>query len=205
MIRRRSLRAWLLVCGGAASIAASIAALSGLFAGGSALGQPAAETRHQLAALLADQSLAFAGDEPPRVDVLSIVNETFAQPTRAQKAPRSARAQKAPRPPQRPSHARGDPPPPPPPPPPIVVRVAPTPAPSSDGLSADRGWCAETHRTKRVAVGTSWGALDKPGQREWLARACDRYFCEPDGRAGRGSYKCKPLTAERTGAVRRRR
>ena len=65
----------------------------------------------------------------------------------------------------------------------------------ADADADDAAWCTERHDNDRVAPGTSWGTLSKPAQLEWMRRGCDRFFCRPDPKAGRGVYTCRPLRA----------
>ena len=34
-------------------------------------------------------------------------------------------------------------------------------------------------------------------QQDWMRRKCDQFFCEPNARAGRGTYNCVPLVRRR--------
>jgi len=79
----------------------------------------------------------------------------------------------------------------------IVVRFAPPLTnPSSSSSSASYSSSSEFCRCMKsihgVTPGKSWGTLKTREQKEWVDRACDDFFCEPNKLKGRGSYDCIP-------------
>ena len=54
--------------------------------------------------------------------------------------------------------------------------------------------CRYLAKTHDVKPGVSWGSLSKTQQNKWMAINCDQYFCKPNALAGKGVYRCIPLT-----------
>ena len=54
--------------------------------------------------------------------------------------------------------------------------------------------CRYLAKTYDVKPGVSWGTLSKPQQDKWMSVNCDQYFCKPNTMAGKGVYRCIPLT-----------
>jgi hypothetical protein len=46
----------------------------------------------------------------------------------------------------------------------------------------------------KVVPGISWGSLTKKQEKIWMHLKCDEFYCEPNQLAGRGIYKCIPLS-----------
>jgi hypothetical protein len=88
------------------------------------------------------------------------------------------------------------PPPPAAPPEDRIARTPPPPPPQPSGAGAaaddDAAWCRAQRDANRVQPGRSWGGLPKTGQAIWMRRRCDRFFCQPNPREGRGTYDCQP-------------
>lgn len=57
----------------------------------------------------------------------------------------------------------------------------------------DRSKCLKMRRDHKIRPGKDWGSLDETGQQLWIFLKCDRFFCRPDKKMGRGSYRCMPL------------
>ena len=57
----------------------------------------------------------------------------------------------------------------------------------------DEAWCRSNKHAHHVKPGTSFGTLQADGQKEWVDRKCDQFFCKHHHRTGKGKYKCEPL------------
>ena len=69
-------------------------------------------------------------------------------------------------------------------------------APASEkATTGEESLCRAAKAEHNVVPGKSWGALSKKEIGEWMARRCDRFFCEPNKMEGRGVYACKPVGA----------
>ncbi len=51
----------------------------------------------------------------------------------------------------------------------------------------DEAWCRSNKHAHHVKPGTSFGTLQADGQKEWVDRKCDQFFCKHHHR------KCEPL------------
>ena len=56
----------------------------------------------------------------------------------------------------------------------------------------DEAWCRSNKHAHHVKPGTSFGTLQADGQKEWVERKCDQFFCKHHHRTGKGKYKCEP-------------
>ena len=52
--------------------------------------------------------------------------------------------------------------------------------------------CKSLRYQHKVRPGKSWGSMNNIQQKEWMDMRCDRFFCEPNEREGRGIYDCIP-------------
>lgn len=59
--------------------------------------------------------------------------------------------------------------------------------------SAEEALCRTSKAEHGVQPGKSWGSLPNKEKNEWMARRCDRFFCEPNKMEGRGVYACRPI------------
>ena len=57
----------------------------------------------------------------------------------------------------------------------------------------DEAWCRSNKHAHHVKPGSSFGTLQADGQKEWVDRKCDQFFCKHHHRTGKGKYKCEPL------------
>ena len=57
----------------------------------------------------------------------------------------------------------------------------------------DEAWCRSNKHAHHVKPGTSFGTLQADGQKEWVDRKCDQFFCKHHHRTGKDKYKCEPL------------
>lgn len=54
--------------------------------------------------------------------------------------------------------------------------------------------CKHMKRIYGVKPGTSWGKMDKQQQKQWMSLRCDRFFCQPNVKEGKGSYRCQAIS-----------
>jgi hypothetical protein len=56
-----------------------------------------------------------------------------------------------------------------------------------------RKLCKSLFKAHHVSPGISWGTLSTLQQELWMNNNCDRFFCQPNSKAGKGVYKCIPI------------
>ena len=57
----------------------------------------------------------------------------------------------------------------------------------------DKRKCKSMRYQFKVKPGTSWGTMNQVQEAQWMSIRCDRFFCLPNNREGKGSYECIPL------------
>lgn len=62
-----------------------------------------------------------------------------------------------------------------------------------DETVSDKRKCKSMRYQYRVKPGSSWGSMNQDQQAQWMSMRCDRFFCLPNSREGKGSYDCIPL------------
>jgi hypothetical protein len=55
-------------------------------------------------------------------------------------------------------------------------------------------WCFEMKDKYNILPGQSFGSLPEEQHNVYLVARCYRYFCQPNAMAGKGVFKCIPLT-----------
>ena len=55
-------------------------------------------------------------------------------------------------------------------------------------------YCNHMAKRHKVQPGINWGTLTSTQQTKWMEINCDQYFCQQHPLAGKGTYKCVPLT-----------
>ena len=55
-------------------------------------------------------------------------------------------------------------------------------------------WCTHMYYKYKVLPGQSWGTLNDVQIDRWMKLRCDRLYCKPHKKEGKGKYKCIPLS-----------
>ena len=63
-------------------------------------------------------------------------------------------------------------------------------------VDSDQEYCIKMKDQYDIEPGKSFGTLPKHQWRDYMSRRCDRFFCRPHPRSGKGTFDCIPLEGD---------